>query len=407
MKKMSILVLITAFSIFILANSLEAQTKNSAYTMFGIGQLIDDSYGINKSLGGTGIAFQSGKFINYSNPASYLGILPYSFIVELGAYGILNRSATAKISQKDGDINANYFSANFYAKNWWAVSAGIVPFSYIDYEINSSDQIGGELISLNKIIKGTGGLTRVYLGNSFKIYKGLAVGFNASYIGGPITQTETAVSSGSFAGYEIKDDRRAYCFYLDYGLQYLIRNDQWLYTIGLIYGPSKKLNSIDDLEFTYEGTTSSLEQDENFDIKIPPKIGLGISVKKEKIFRAGFDYEWKNWANIQFSNPNFDTKNSNRFSAGIEFSPSPKNKWLRRLSYRLGTNYKNSYLEINDTPINSVGINFGVGIVHNPVSNINLTFEYSQEGTLSKKLIKNNYWAFYINYSLHDFWIKR
>ena len=327
--------------------------------------------------------------------------------MELGAYGIYNRSKNANTSQADGDINVSYVAASLYLKNWWALCFGIVPFSSVDYEVNSSDEIGGELISYEKNFTGTGGLSRVYLGNSFKLYKGLALGFNASYIFGPITQTETAASNESFAGYELKNRRTAYSFYLDYGVQYSIRNSDWLYTIGLIYGASTKLNSIDDLEFTYDGITSSLEQDEQLDMKIPQKYGVGISVKKDNKFRAGFDYEWKNWSNINFSNPNLDTKNSNRFSIGVEYSPGQRDNSFRNLFYRLGVNYKNSYLEIDRTQINSMGINFGVGVAYSHANTFNFSIEYGEEGTLSKGLIKNNYLVFYFNFSLHEFWGRR
>ena len=224
MKKKNIVVLITALCAFIFANSLKAQVKNSVYSMFGVGQISDNSYGINKSLGGTGIAFQSGRSINFLNPASYLGILPNSFNMELGAYGIYNRSNNENSSQADGDINFSYVSASLYLKNWWALSFGIVPFSSVDYEINSSDEIGGELTSYEKNFTGTGGLSRVYLGNSFKIYKGFALGFNASYIFGPITLTETVASSENFSGYELKNQRTAYSFYTCYGLKCNIKN---------------------------------------------------------------------------------------------------------------------------------------------------------------------------------------
>ena len=403
--KKHIVVLLIALSVSTFANSLKAQVKNSVYSMFGIGQIIDNSYGINKSLGGTGIAFQSGgRSINYLNPASYLGILPNSFNMELGVYGILNRSENGYISQTDGDINFSYCSLSLYVTNWWSAIFGIVPFSSVEYEINSNDQIGGELTSFEKNFKGTGGLSRVYMGNSFKIYKGLAVGFNASYIFGPITQTETAASNDSFTGYELKNQRTAYGLYLDYGLQYSISNKDWLYTIGLIYGASTKLNSIDNLEFTYNEITSSLEQDEQLDIKIPQKYGVGISVKKDNKFRAGFDYEWKNWSNINFSNPNLDTKNSNRFSIGVEYSPGQRYNWLKSFFYRLGANYKNSYLEIDNTEINSRGVNFGIGIPCGEISMFNLSLEYGEEGTLSKELIKNSYWMFYLNFSIHEIW---
>ena len=45
---------------------LQAQVKKSTYSMFGVGQLADNNYGVNKSLGGTGIAFKSGNAMNIS-----------------------------------------------------------------------------------------------------------------------------------------------------------------------------------------------------------------------------------------------------------------------------------------------------------------------------------------------------
>jgi hypothetical protein len=400
-------VYITIFTILIFAVSLTAQAKKSIYSIFGVGQVTDNSFGINKSLGGTGIAFLSGREMNYLNPASYIGIPPNSFNMELGVYGIYNRSENGSTSQTDANINVSYFSASLYFTKWWASVFGLAPFSYVDYEINSSDEIGGELTTFEKKFTGTGGLSRVFLGNSFKVYKGLSVGFNASYIFGPITQTETASSNDNFTGYELKNERIAHSIYLDYGVQYSYRNNDWQYTIGLIYGADKKLKSTDNLEFTHNGITSSLEQGEQLDITIPEKFGIGFSVKKGNNFRAGLDYEWNNWSNINFSNPNIDTKNSNRFSIGVEYTPGQKEKSLKRLHYRLGANYKNSYLEIDNTQINSMAINFGLGIPFNEKDNVNISVEYGEEGTLSNGLIKNNYMVFYLNFSLHQFWTKR
>jgi len=54
---------------------LEAQTVNSIYSMYGIGLTVDNHYGVNRALGGTGIAFQSGKSINISLMAMPILIL--------------------------------------------------------------------------------------------------------------------------------------------------------------------------------------------------------------------------------------------------------------------------------------------------------------------------------------------
>jgi hypothetical protein len=388
--------IIVSLSFFLFASS-SAQVKNSVYSMFGVGQPIDNSIGMNKSLGGTGIAFQSGASVNYRNPASYLGIPPNSVTMELGLYGIYSNAESKSVTQSDGNINIGLVSASLYLAEWWALSAGIVPFSSVDYEVQSNEMIQGDRTSFTKRYLGTGGLSQLYLGNSFNIYEGLSAGFNASYIFGPITQTEIAESNSSFSGYELTNKRTAYGFYADYGLQYSLRQSDWQYTIGLIYGATTRLGTTDELVFTYEGVTDSLERGKQPDITIPQKFGVGISARTDKL-RFGFDYEWKNWSTINFSHPNLETKNSNRYSAGVEYNHGS-------LLYRLGAHYRNSYLEIDNTQINSTGVSGGVGIPFSTASYLNLSVEYGTEGTLNKGLIKNNYWMLYVSVSFRELWV--
>jgi hypothetical protein len=405
------IIAIFIFTIAIMFNGAsQAQVKSSIYSMFGVGELTDNNYGVNRALGGTGIAFQSGRSVNYLNPASYLGVLPNSYVMEFGAYGIYNRSETKHYSQTDADVNLGYFSASLYIYDWWAGSVGIVPFSSIDYKVKSTGSIEGELTTFDKTYEGSGGLNRIYFGNSFNVYKGLALGFNLSYVFGPISQTETAESATNFSGYTITNDRNVHGVYLDYGLQYLLNYDDWLYTFGATYGANTKLNSSDEKTFEYNDETISLDQNALTDIKVPQKFGFGLSAKKGDNFRAGIDYEYGNWAAINFSNTNYSTTNSNRLSFGAEYKPgSDKNDepWYNTLLYRLGGNYKNSYLRIDNTRISTMGISAGIGIPYDRNSMVNISAEYGKEGTTNNGLIRNDYLIVYFNISLYEFWAKR
>jgi len=294
-----------------------------------------------------------------------------------------------------------------YLMERWTTSAGFVPFSYVDYTIHSRDEIGGELTTIDKVFKGTGGLSKVYWGNSFRIFKGLALGINTSYVGGPITQTESAAASGSFSGYLLKTERSAYGLYFDYGLQACAPFREWICTLGLTYAPAKSLTTVGERTFTYDSKTSKLEEDRIQDIKLPQRIGIGIGLQHGSRWRAGADYELCKWSAIDFSNPYLNTRNSQRLSAGMEYIPSAKGKAPGVFSYRLGGRYKSSYMEIGDTPIDALALDLGLGIAINPVFNFNVTLEYGQEGTLNSHLIRNNYLAVYVNYSLHDFWRRR
>lgn len=59
-----IISLVTLLICLAISTEMFGQTPKSVYSMFGLGQMIDKNYGVNRALGGTGIAFQSGNTIN-------------------------------------------------------------------------------------------------------------------------------------------------------------------------------------------------------------------------------------------------------------------------------------------------------------------------------------------------------
>ena len=404
-NKKNVFLFTIAFFAFINSYSIKAQVKNSIYSMFGVGKISDTNYGINHAFGGTGIAFQSGRSINYCNPASYLGIASNSINLELGIHAILSRVENINTKQNGADVNFSYCSWSIAFSNRWAVVLGITPYSSIDYNINSTDQIEGEPISFDKEYSGSGGLGKAYFGQSFDIAKGLALGFNTSLILGQLKQMEKASSEGSFSGYQLETLRSAHSFHMDFGLQYSIHKNDWQYTIGLVYGPGEKLNTTDEITFTYNDEITALDPGKQKIIRLPENRGIGFAIKRGYFFKAGFDYEWKKWSTISFSNPNLDTRNSHRFSFGLEYTPNQKDITDRCLAYRLGTHYKKTYLEIDNTPINAMGVVIGLGIPnYRTVKNdFNLSLEYGREGTLNQGLIKNQYLIFNFSLSFHEF----
>ena len=401
------IVIITAFCLFAGVGVLHAQVVNSIYSMFGVGQLSDNNFGANRALGGTGIAFQSGSSMNYLNPAAYLGILPNSINMEFGAFWVYSHTGDGSNDQYDSNIDFNYFSASLYISRRWALSFGIVPFSTVGYEVHSSGEVGGDLTVYDVIYSGSGGLSRGYLGNSYRLFKGLNIGLNVSYVLGPITRTETAVGNQNFAGYKLEYQRTVQSPYFDYGVQYSLNRSGWSYTLGLVYAPKTSLYTIDEYDYYYSGSyVESLDRDES-DIEVPVKFGVGFAGKKGNVFRAGFDYEWREWSAISFSNANFNTRNSSRYSFGMEILPGRRKSWPGSFVYRFGAKYKNSYMEVDNTPINSIAVNLGVGIPINIKGAVNLGLEYGEEGTLSNGLIKQDYWMLYANVCLSEFWARR
>lgn len=126
-------------------------------------------------------------------------------------------------------------------------------------------------------------------------------------------------------------------------------------------------------------------------------------------FSAGADYEWSNWQNVGFTNINLETRNSSRYSFGVEFPSLGIRKGSGRMFlYRFGAEYRESYMIIKNIPINYRAITFGAGIpLKGVLSVINASLELGQNGTIKKDLFRENFVTLNLDLSLRDLWFRK
>jgi len=386
-----------------------SQISDSPYTLFGAGQIQDNGFGTNMGMGGTGIAFKSQRYLNNLNPASYTGIDSLNFIFEFGCFGNVTRFESYNMSKRKTNGNIRYLATGLKIWRWWAVSAGVIPYSSVGYRINSSEIVEGLNITTNKLYSGSGGISQLYLGNAFLIDKHLSLGINISYLFGKITQSEEVESNGYFSEYTVNNYYYMSNFHMDYGLQYTLYINQMSYSLGIIFGNERKLNTRNEVVLELDDDSVSLEKDDTR-FYIPAKFGVGFSIARTEIFKAGIDYEFNRWSQYKFSNALLNTRDSERFAAGMEYCPrkSYRDRGLKMLNYRAGLNYKKTYLSIDHTPINSAAVSLGLGIpLKNIFSHINLSFEAGEYGTTKNKLIRERFYTLHANFTLRDIWFEK
>ena len=394
----------TALLLVILINNATSQITTSPYSIFGLGCQEGNSIGVSKAMGGTGIAFLSGKSVNLLNPASYDGIDSLEIIFEIGFFGKYSSFNTTSSSQPLFNANFRYIAMGFRLSPKLATSFGIAPYSSIGYNIHTSANIGGSNLEYSKIFSGEGGVNQLYLGASYKVTDNLIFGINASYLLGTITHSE---SSESFS-YSLKDVTYLSNFDINYGLNYHFAKNSWKYSIGLTYNNGKALTTKNVSTVITSNETEVLKSHSN-KYEIPQAFGIGLAIEKN-YFRGGIDYELDRWKNIDFTNPLLETRNSNRYSFGIEFpSLGTRNGGSKMIFYRFGAEYSGSYMIINSIPINYRAISFGTGLpVKGILSVINLSLELGQNGTKKEGLFKENFYIFHVDLSLKDLWfVKR
>ena len=387
-----------------------AQTTSSPYSMFAEGQMENFGSATNHALGGTGLAFKSNKYLNNMNPASYSGIDSLSFIFEIGFFGKTTQYITSNQRQTKYNANLSSLALGFRICKWWGISLGVTPYSSLGYTINTTHIVEGDLSTYLKTYEGSGGINQFYFGNSFRPIKSLSLGINLSYILGSITKTETGSTIDNYVAYSISEVTKIHSTYLSFGTQYTLEHNNWKYTLGAVFGNSKELNTSNEMFLMFAEETLDLEA-ENKKFILPTKYGIGFALEYGERFKAGFDYERRNWSEVKkYSSSVLETRDNERYSAGFEYLPykSRRDEGLKKVYYRLGFNFNKRYLIINDKAINSKSINFGFGI---PIkwerSMINIAFELGSLGTTSKGLIKENYGVLHINFTMSDIWFQK
>ena len=402
--------------------SVQGQNEiNSPYSSYGIGVVNNSSNGVLDAMGGTSYAMQNPYYINFRNPASYAAFDSLSFIADVGASVYVSKLFQRTKSQQNTYAQPGYLSIGLPVTRHWRTSLGIMPFSSVGYEIETTKDIEG-IGKTNYIYSGSGGINQLYWGNAFKICKGLSIGLNASYLFGTIySRQNTSFEGSNYTNIFIADAYQVKGIYLDAGIQYVFNiGENHRIGLGAVYGNTAYIWTKENLLInSYSGIYVSTAAYDTLYINegmsgrliIPQKVGAGLSYTyKHKLTIAG-DVTWQNWAKFQFMKPSDLMQNSIATSIGVQFIPDPfSNKFMKKLNFRMGGKYSTGDLTLRDKPIDELGVCIGVGIplnTFNTHSSINLMFEYGKAGTLANDLVLQRYFRFSLCFILQERWYQR
>jgi hypothetical protein len=406
------------------SNALFSQSNiNSPYSMFGPGQLPGNEYFRNLGMGGISQGFRSNTSVNYLNPASYTATDSLSFIFDGTVFSHIYQQQIADLEQTTLYANLGSLNFAFPVTRRWSVAAGVLPWSQLGYSIADSqqDDIVG---NVNYFYEGSGGINQVYIGNAIRLFEGLSLGVNASYMFGRSEDQSTA-NSDSIGFYRTtwsySDDIRGFMF--TYGLQWQIplNNENSSLTLGATYTGATNLD-VKQNRFiirTLAGVpgvdTLNATPDNNGTMKIPDNIAAGAFISLNNHWGMGLDYQTQSWSQYESVGRSFDLNDAWQVRFGTIYNPRVEtySGLFSRLEYRAGLRYGQSYLKLPDNSGNlqdfsELGISFGISIpVRRSLSGLNIGFEYAQRNPNSEDLINENYFKFNIGINVHERWFIR
>jgi hypothetical protein len=410
----------------------------SPYSRYGIGDMDEDPGIQGFSMGNTGAALHGDSvtpyYINLKNPAS----VRYNRITTFEA-GVLNNNISLSSGGTTNTANNTYFGYFAVAMplgKYAGFGFGIQPMSSLGYDILTSSNIDSNGVNVGSVSNeytGTGGINRVFANLAFSLpipfFRNLSFGINGSYLFGNLTNTQTVVYPLNYTAFDgirttnvnIRDA------YFSYGLMYtLYLPKSWEIVLGGTIAPNANINASYNLLSTnsMNGIVYDTIQDSNVNgkLRLPVMYTGGITIKKGDIFTFTADYSIENWSQYSYFGQQQNLSNSTKMGFGFEYHPSKKKKdgtlpYTRRIYYRAGFSYTQSYLDLYNTPLKEYAFTAGVGL---PVGRwawpwpivranvLNLGIQLGQFGTTSNNLLKEEYFKFMVGITFNDKWfIKR
>ena len=397
---------------------LQAQNRiNMPYSIYGVGEVRFNEYHQNMGMAGLSQAYRSNMSVNDVNPASYTATDSTSFIFEITALTHFYEQKTSQVSQQSDYISLGNISFSFPVTSWWAVGAGIKPYSLVGYRIRDFEEhpLAGKV---NYLYEGNGGLNQLFLGTAINPVGELSLGINASYVFGNFSHEATVVSDTVYMfRTNSLNTSDAKGWMMGLGLQYQFKFSQYRQlTLGATYGRQGELNlnASETLRrrqpgvFAYD--TIVHRELERGTLSLPQYYGAGIFANINRNWAAGIDYQWQNWDSFAITGQSTHFNNSYRFSTGIQYSPIAEtySSFFHRMRYTAGFKYGQSYLNDNNDPLNEFGITFGVHIpVRLALSGIKVGFEFSQRGSVDNNAMQENFYRINIGLNIYERWFVR
>ena len=391
-----------------------AQTStNSPYTRYGYGNLADQGSGNSKAMGGVAYGLRDKYQINAANPASYTAVDSLTFIFD-GSLSLQKVNfSNGTVKQNANNASFDYITMQFRATPWAAISAGILPYSNVGYNISdtNAEQDGHEDNVSALQYTGEGGLHQLYLGAGFKILKNLSVGANISYLWGDITRASyvTFPGNSSLMPFTNSMVTSIKSYKLDFGAQYIHEfGKKHQATVGVVFSPGHNLNP----EFTVTHQTgnsttgyTAVAKDTVGTCDIPTTLGIGAAYIYDNRLTVGADVTWQNWSKSSYVGDSFCDRY--KLSVGAEYIPNPMGRnYLSHIKYRVGGFYHKPYYKIGgERAATEYGVTAGLGIpVPRTRSVISVALMYGHTKGVNTGILNENTFRLTVGMTFNERW---
>lgn len=404
--------------IFFTLSSIFYAQGGSTYTQYGIGDLNHSFSARRLAIGEFGAALSDYNNLNSLNPAAWsnLSLTRFEAGYEFKSTDISSETVSARYNES----SFAGFKFGFPIERDYGISlvVGLVPYSNVNYEV-IKDEANSGIASDGTVrtFSGSGGLSRLFVGSSYKLPFDFSFGASFGYYTGKIDYS-------SAIRFDNQTDFINTSFLNSYKYEGIG------YSLGLISNDFAELMDLEKLDELRLGLAFSYVSDlrtdtsltaatsigtkfiESASVKssIPYRLDAGLSFRWNNRFLFLFDYFFQNWSDYKFNNSVSPyLRDQKIYSFGFEFS-EPSNQFSsfwEQIMFRGGLSYEQTQYLINGVGIDQYSVYAGFSLPLSVENSFDVGFQYGIRGTKENNLLKENIFKTTFSLSFGELWFVR
>ena len=358
--------------------------------------------------------------VNLNNPAAY-GELKYT-TYSLGINYNTNFISSDNENKTLNGAGLDYLSIAIPTKKF-GVGFGLIPLTSVGYKIENI--VESEEQNLINRFEGNGGVNQVFLSIGLPIIENLRIGATAYYNFGSLNYARNQLLQGVEISTNSEDSSQISGWSYQFSAEVDVILTQKLKARGFLsLQPQSGLNSQNRrIVYTRSSINQSIEEFIEVDLDkdnlstttkiMPQKTKFGVGIGQDQKWFLGMQLNLSKLSNFKSEFPkrkNVDYRDASQWIIGGFYIPdySSLTSYFSRVVYRCGLRVEDLGVLIDNQPINSTVISFGLGLPIRSLSNANVGLEIGTNGSSRNGLVANSSLALRVGLSLNDLWfIKR
>ncbi len=403
--------------VFFILQMLSFGQSSSSYSRIGIGDIVYSYSATGLGTGEISSSLAYPDFVSLVNPASWYRINRTRFEASLSYSGLFLSDNSTKSFLGKAQFGGFTLAFPISDSSGVGLAMGIVPYSIVNYSVlGNESNLPYSSDTYQVTYEGRGGLSKTFIGASYKLPIDLCLGASLEYYFGSMSySSNVAFNNTTDVTTEYKRTYEPTGLGSTFGF---ISPD-----LSKLFGSKTLSNLRLGLSVNYIATlntdtlltsSSSIRTDTigegTTQMKIPARYTFGLSFALDQKYLFTLDASSQAWSQYSFNNVKSDNlRNALKVSAGFEFRPKLElgsTPWQQTI-WRAGISYEQTQYNVYGVGINQYSIAGGFSYPLSYANTINFGIQYSIRGTNQLNLIKENIIQVNVGLSLGELWFVR